>query len=152
STGESLSMSNPLRPVRLLLLAAALLTAAGPVAAQVADAVIDILVSDESGAPLPGVTVTVMRPDTGYQIVLVSDVVGTVRALGLAPGTYEVKLDLAGFGSVIEKGLTVRVGQTARLGVTLRVAQLAETVNVVAEAPLVDIFKTDSSTNIVPEQ
>ena len=145
-------MSSPLRPVRLLLLAAAVLTAAGPVAAQVADAVIDILVSDESGAPLPGVTVTVIRPDTGYQIVLVSDVVGTVRALGLAPGTYEVKLDLAGFGSVIEKGLTVRVGQTARLGVTLKVAQLAETVNVVAEAPLVDIFKTDSSTNIVPEQ
>jgi len=148
-------MSTHFRRLRSLVLATALVTAAWPAppaAAQVADAVIEILASDESGAPLPGVTITVMRPDTGYQAVLVSDVVGVGRALGLAPGTYDVKLELAGFGSIIEKGLTVRVGQTARLGVTLKVAQLAETVNVVAQAPLVDIFKTDSSTNIVPEQ
>src|SRR6187549_1544179 len=96
--GEShrMSTSTHLRRLRSLLL-----TAASPVAAQVADAVIEILASDESGAPLPGVTVTVMRPDTGYQAVLVSDGLGSVRALGIAPGTYDVKLELAGFGTVV---------------------------------------------------
>jgi hypothetical protein len=35
---------------------------------------------------------------------------------------------------------------------TMKVGQVTETVNVTAEAPLVDVYKTDSSTNIVPEQ
>src|SRR4029077_7747594 len=45
-----------------------------------------------------------------------------------------------------------RVGQTVRVNVTLRVAQVPQTVSVVAQAPQVDVFKTDSSTNVVPEQ
>jgi hypothetical protein len=133
--------------------AVVLACAPGPRAvAQVADAIIEIAAADESGAALPGVSITVTRPDTGFQLALVTAAAGTVRALGLAPGTYDIKLELPGFGTVVEKGLTVRVGQTARLAVALKVAQVSETVNVTAQAPLVDVYKTDSSTNIVPEQ
>ncbi len=46
----------------------------------------------------------------------------------------------------------LRVGQSARVEATLKVAQIAETVTVSGEAPLVDLFRSDSSTNIVPEQ
>jgi carboxypeptidase family protein len=141
--------------LRPLVLAVALVAAAWPVAraaAQVADAVIEILATDESGAALPGVTVTVTRPETGYQQTLITDAVGSVRALALPPGTYDIKLELSGFGTAVEKALTVRVGQAARVGVTLKVAQVAETVTVVGQSPLVDVYKTDSSTNIVPEQ
>ena len=131
---------------------AALLVPAASVAGQVADAVIEIVAVDQSGAALPGVTVTVSRPETGFQQAAVTDAVGFARALALPPGAYEIKLELSGFATVVEKGVVVRVGQTARVAVALKVAQVAETVNVVAEAPLVDVFKTDSSTNIVPEQ
>ena len=72
--------------------------------------------------------------------------------MALPPGTYEIKLELSGFGTVVEKGLVVRVGQTARVAVTMKVASVAETVNVVGQAQLVDVYKIDSSTNIVPEQ
>ena len=123
-----------------------------PLEAQVADAVVEIVAVDESGAALPGVTVTVSRPDTGFLQTIVTDPVGFARAVALPPGTYDITLELSGFASVVEKGLAVRVGQTARIAVTLKVARVAETVNVVAQAPLVDVFKTDSSTNIVPEQ
>jgi hypothetical protein len=139
------------RAVRLLL-AALLLAGAARATAQVADAVIEITALDESGAALPGVTVTVMRPDTGFQQVVVTDSVGLARAIAIPTGVYDVKLELAGFGSVVEKGVALRVGQTVRLVATLKVAQVAETVNVVGESPLVDIYKTDSSTNIVTEQ
>jgi hypothetical protein len=145
----------PPRRLRSLVVGFALVLACVPVAravAQVADAIIEIVASDESGAALPGVTVTVTRPDTGFQLTLVTDSAGSVRALGLVPGTYDIKFELPGFGTVVEKGLTVRVGQTARVAAPLKVAQLSETVNVTAQAPLVDVFKTDSSTNIVPEQ
>jgi len=123
-----------------------------PTSAQVADAVIEVAAIDASGAALPGVTVTLTRPDTGYQQTVVTDSVGVARGVALPPGSYTVRIELAGFATVVEEHVVVRVGQIARLAVTMKVAQLAETVNVVGQASLVDIFKTDSSTNIVPEQ
>ena len=44
------------------------------------------------------------------------------------------------------------VGQTVRLNATLTIAGVGEQVTVTGTVPLVDVFKTDSSTNIVPEQ
>jgi hypothetical protein len=125
---------------------------AAPAAAQVADAVIEVLAQDESKAVLPGATVTVTRPDTGLTQSNVTDATGLVRFIALQPGTYSVKVELSGFTTVTQDGVTLRVGQTARFQFTLKVGQVAETVNVVAEAPLVDVYKLDSSTNIVPEQ
>ena len=141
-----------LRPVFLLALLALLFAGAAPVRAQVADAVIEVTVVDESNQVMPGVTVTILRPDTGFQQVVTTDGTGTARVVALSPGTYDLKLELAGFATIDQKGITLRVGQTARVNVAMKVAQLAETVNVVAEVPLVDVYKTDSSTNIVPEQ
>jgi hypothetical protein len=123
-----------------------------PARAQVADAVIEVLVQDQSQAILPGVTVTVLRPDTGFTQDNVTDATGVVRFIALQPGTYNVKAELSGFATVNQEGVTLRVGQTAKLAITLGIAKVGETVNVVAEAPVVDVFKTDSSTNIVPEQ
>src|SRR5262249_683908 len=122
------------------------------VPAQIADAVIEILVVDESGATLPGVTITVSGSDTGLQRTAVTDVLGLARAIALPPGRYDVKLERAGFQTAVETGLTLRVGQTARTSITIGIAHVEQTVDVAAQAPLVDAFKTDSSTNIVPEQ
>ena len=121
-------------------------------AAQVADATIEVIAVDASAAVLPGVTVTLTRPDTGFTQTVVTDTAGVARALALPPGRYNVRIELSGFATIAEEGVTVRVGQTARLNVTMRVASVAETVNVVGQVPLVDVYKTDSSTNIVPEQ
>jgi len=141
------------RPAMLLLALFALLVAGPlPLRAQVADGVIEITVLDESSQVMPGVTVTVLRPDTGFEQTTVTDGTGSARLIALPPGVYDVKLELAGFATIEQKGITLRVGQTAKLSATMKVAQLAETVNVVAEVPLVDIYKTDSSTNIAPEQ
>jgi hypothetical protein len=123
-----------------------------PARAQVADAVIEVLVQDQSQAILPGVTVTVLRPNTGFTQTNVTDATGVVRFIALQPGTYNVKAELSGFATVNQEGITLRVGQTAKLAFILGIAKVGETVNVVAEAPVVDVFKTDSSTNIVPEQ
>lgn len=139
-------------PAMLLLLLGALLVGAPALYAQVADGVIEVTAVDESNQVIPGATVTVIRPDTGFQQVTTTDGTGTARVIALQPGVYDVKLELAGFATIDQKGITLRVGQTARLTVTMKVAQVAETVNVTAESPLVDVYKTDSSTNIVPEQ
>ena len=146
----------PPRWIRAALMLGCVLALCGApalrVSAQIADATIEVVAVDESGAALPGVTLTLTRPATGFQQSLVSDSVGVARGVALPPGSYTVKIELAGFATIVEEGVVVRVGQTARLSVTMKVAQVAETVNVVGQASLVDIFKTDSSTNIVPEQ
>ena len=137
-----------------LWIAALLLTfgIGASVRAQVADATIEVVAQDQSQAILPGVTITVSRPDTGFMHTNVTDGSGSVRFIGLKPGAYTVKAELAGFSTIKEEGVTLLVGQTAKLTVTLKVASVGETVDVVAQAPLVDIYKTDSSTNILPEQ
>jgi len=63
-----------------LILGLALAATAVPLAAQVADATLEIIVVDQTQQVLPGVTVTVTRPDTGYTQTTVSDAVGVARA------------------------------------------------------------------------
>ena len=70
--------------------------APAPARAQVADAVIEVFAQDESQAVLPGVTVTVLRPDTGFTQNSVTDGTGVVRFIALQPGTYNVKVELVG--------------------------------------------------------
>ncbi|MDQ5858319.1 MAG: TonB-dependent receptor, partial [Acidobacteriota bacterium] len=140
--------------IRILTRAAAaaiLLFAAWIAAAQVADATLEVVVSDESGAPLPGVSVRVTRADTGLARQSVSDGVGVARIPALPPGTYQLLVELPGIPPVTQENVALRVGQTARVKVTLQMRQ-AEAVTVSAAVPVVDVYKTDSSTNIVPEQ
>jgi hypothetical protein len=131
----------------------ALLVAAAAIPAAAQEATITVAATDEQGQILPGVTVTVRRPDTGFERVVVTNTVGEARVPALVPGTYQVHFALAGFADVVQDNLLLRVGQTARLDVRMKVAGVQETITV--EAPtgsLVDVYKTDSSANIVPEQ
>ena len=135
----------------LALVAGAFLLQAPPLAAQVADAVVEAEVVDETGLALPGVGVELRRAETGFVRTTVTSQKGAARFSAVPPATYRVKAVLSGFDAV-EQGVTLRVGQSARLRFTLRVAAVAETVEVVGTAPLVDVYKTDSSLNVVPEQ
>lgn len=146
-------LSRFLRPLALVgaLMGALVVISPAPAYAQVADAVIEVVLVDQSGGALPGVTVTITRPATGFTQTIVSDASGLVRLPAVPPGDYTLATVLSGF-SPAEQRFAVRVGQTARLIVTLRVGGVGEEVEVVGTRPLVDVFKTDSSTNIVPEQ
>ena len=145
---------NPL--IRAVALFGALLLPAtpwaSPAAAQTADAVVEVDVVDETGAPLPGVAVELKRAETGFLRTSVSSVQGSVRFPAVPPAAgYTTRVALQGFEAV-EQPLTLRIGQTAKLRIVLRAKAITEAVTVVAEAPVMDVFKIDSSTNIVPEQ
>lgn len=137
-----------LRRSTLVLLA---LLIAIPTFAQVDKATIEAVVLDQSKAPLPGVTVTVTRPETGYSSAGVTDSSGTARFLSLSPGSYAVEFALEGFAPVKEPKVALLVGQNAKLAVTMQ-PRASETITVSATPDVVDVHKTDSSTNIVPEQ
>ncbi|MFI5181625.1 MAG: TonB-dependent receptor domain-containing protein [Thermoanaerobaculia bacterium] len=136
-----------------LVLGVLLIGAALPARAQVADAAIEVYALDDAGGPLPGVTVEIRSAEKGAVRTGVTSTVGAARFVALPPGSWSVKAKLAGFSAAEEKAVVLRVGQTQVVKITLR-ATRSEAVTVTASetAPLVDVYKLDTSTNIIPEQ
>lgn len=91
-------------------------------------------VTDESGAALPGVTVTVVSAATRPASV-VTDGSGRYATAWMPPGTYNVTFVLSGFETRNVTAIPLAAGQTGVLDQQLALASLAETVEVVAPAP-----------------
>jgi hypothetical protein len=125
---------------------------ATPARAQLSTANLEVAVTDASGAALPGVTVAMENAETGFRRQSVTGEAGSATLPALPPGTYTASTELEGFAPVEQKGIVLRVGQTAQLRVTLQSTAVSESITVSTTVPLVDVYKTDSSTNIVPEQ
>lgn len=136
----------------LLALPVLALWIAAPVAAQANNGAIVVTVEDADGARLPGVTVEAVDEATGFDRLGVTDAEGIARFPALPPGTYTVTAGLEGFQTVRLTGIPVRVGETVPLTVTLELSAVEDEVTVTAAAPVVDVYRTDTSTNITPEQ
>ena len=117
---------------------AILLVASAGAFAQTATGNIYGKATDASGAVLPGASVSANGESGSRTTVTGSD--GAFRFLNLDPGDYTVTVSLQGFGSAGRK-ITVQTGQSASIDVVLKVGGKAETIEVTAEAPLVDIKK-----------
>ncbi len=87
-------------------------------------------ITDDSGAALPGVTVTVTNRANGRSQALVTGGDGRYRAVALQPGPYQIEASLQGFGTV-RREITLVVGADASLDLKLGVASVSETVTVV---------------------
>jgi carboxypeptidase family protein/TonB-dependent receptor-like protein len=117
--------------------------------AQVQTGSILVRATDEQGAATPGVTVTISSPVlVAGSMTGATDAGGVYRFPSLVPGTYQVKLELAGFQTVVREGIVVVVGSTTPIDATLKVAQLAETVTVAGASPTVDTTSATIATNL----
>ena len=100
-------------------------------------------IKDDTGAALPGVTVTVTSPALQVaQILRVSNERGDYQITELPPGTYRVSYELTGFATLVREGIALTTGFAARVDPVLQLATLAETVTVAGETPLVDLSTT----------
>ncbi|MBI4454344.1 MAG: TonB-dependent receptor [Acidobacteria bacterium] len=106
--------------------------------AQITTASISGTIKDETGAVLPGVSLTVTHLDTGRTSATISDDQGRYRILNLALGNYRVNAELVGFQTTVRGGVTLSVGQEAVVDLTLRVGEITDKVEVTGEAPLVE--------------
>ena len=87
-------------------------------------------VHDTSGAPLPGVTVTLTGPERRTAL---TDARGTFAVTRLLPGEYRVQFDLPGFHPVMRQ-IRVEAGRAERLAVQMQAAAAAERLEVGAAA------------------
>ncbi|MGD9904978.1 MAG: carboxypeptidase regulatory-like domain-containing protein [Vicinamibacterales bacterium] len=134
-----------------LLTAAALLAAPTSGWAQRTTGDIRGVITDESGAVLPGVTVTLRGPAVQGAPVAVSNELGVYRFPNLAPGVYEIEVELAGFANKKQTGIQVSLGATQEVPVQMALSTQQETITVVAEAPVVDSATTEIATNYTRE-
>ena len=100
-------------------------------------------ITDDQDAAVPGVTVTARNAATGFVRSSVSDGEGVYRLTALPVGTYDITAELQGFSKVDSKGIVLNVGQTLDIPITLKVASLAEAVEVRGETPMIE--RTSSS-------
>ncbi|MEN3338504.1 MAG: hypothetical protein V7647_2180 [Acidobacteriota bacterium] len=110
---------------------------------QSVNGTIEGTITDESGAALPGVNVTVANLDTGDTRVVVTNESGVYRAPLLPLGRYTVAAELQGFKKFEQQGLTLSAGQSDVINVTLSVGSMTETVTVTSESPVTEPGKID---------
>lgn len=123
---------------RFCFLLCALLTLVTPATAQTTTGLLFGVVRDAAGAVMPGVTVTVIDTGTNARSETVTDERGAFIVPQLPPGTYRVEAALQGFKSFARTGIPVAVQQQFRIDVVLEIGQMAETVDVVAEAAILE--------------
>ena len=109
-------------------------------------------VVDAQSLALPGVTVTVTNNETRRSTVVVTDNEGGYLVQALEPGRYTVKFELSGFVAKEAPDVTVALGGTSTVNSALQVGGLTETVQVLAETPLIDLGASTRQRNIPAEQ
>ena len=111
-----------------------------------------VIALDQSDLPLPGVRVTVVHAETGLERAALTGDDGRATASALAIGRYTMRAEADAFKPVAMDDVTIAVGTTTEVRLILRLASLADTVDVVAPVPLLDIQRTVVSTVIAEQQ
>jgi Carboxypeptidase regulatory-like domain/TonB dependent receptor len=95
-------------------------------------------VTDSSGAPIAGATVSVTDIDIGATRTLATDSAGAYSAPALRPGVKKIRAEYKGFKAVERENVRLEVGQEARIDFTLQPGAVTETVTVEVAVPLVE--------------
>lgn len=121
-------------------------------AAQRQSATLEGTVKDASGAVVGAAAITVRDAETNFLRTVQADPVGSFRLTDLSVGVYEIHVDAPGFAPYTHAGLSLAIGQTARLWVVLQPAQVVEEVAVSAQPPAFDSRQTSIASVIDTER
>jgi hypothetical protein len=133
-------MKKPILLALVLLLASSLMFAQSRETGAVTGKV-----SDEQGASLPGVNLTLTGASLMGARTTVSDTEGLFRFPALPPGTYSLKAELQGFGTVVQENIRLTTTVTLTLAIVMKPATVEEQVTVIAKSPTVDVKSTETA-------
>src|SRR5437762_2999948 len=115
---------------------------------QGATAQISGVVTDATGAVLPGVEITAIQTATGVSRAAVSNETGIYELPQLPIGPYRLEATLPGFRTFVQTGIVLQVNANPSIKIALAVGQLTETVEVQANATMVETRSTGVGTVI----
>jgi len=122
----------------LVAVAACLVGACVPLAAQSTFATLTGQVADPSGAPVAGAQILVTNTQTGYEYKAVSNDVGQYVVSALLEGVYRLKASAPGFQEYVVDDIRLSARDIRRIDVALSLSQVATTVEVSAGVTLVE--------------
>ena len=105
-------------------------------------------VTDASGAAVPGATVSITNRETGMRRSLATDEEGRFNFPQLKPGTYSVRVEVAGFDPQQNDNVFSGLGQKQTVNFMLQVAQSKQAIEVTAAAPILNPENANTSTNL----
>jgi len=130
-----------------MLLAACLLVLPAAAVAQGYFGAVTGVLTDPTGAVMPGAKVTLTDQNKGYAFNATSDEGGRYLFRSVPPGVYSVTAQMPGFEKMIRTGIRVDVNQHATANFSLKVSSLSQTVEVNAQSQLLDA--QDATTGLV---
>jgi len=141
-----------MRRIRMAAAAAAFMLTLGlanPARAQVFTGRVDVSIEDPSGGRLPGATIDLTGPISQTQV---ADTFGQAHFLNLPVGIYTVKASLPGFANATNNNVEVLSGASTPLLMRMSIAGAAETVDVTAISPAVDLTRATTTTHVTVEE
>ncbi|HYR41940.1 MAG TPA: carboxypeptidase-like regulatory domain-containing protein, partial [Terriglobia bacterium] len=132
----------------LIVILVSMLACAEVWAQTVSTAQINGSVKDQSGAVLPGVEVTVTQTGTGLTRSMLTDENGSYVLTNLPVGPYRLEAGLGGFRTYVQTGIVLQVGVNPTINVVLQLGQVTETIEVEANAAMVETQSTGLGTVI----
>src|SRR5713226_6812436 len=109
-------------------------------------------VLDPNGSVVPGAKVTLSNPDTGFTRKFTTDDNGQYTFRLIPPGTYQLRVEKAGFNTNVQSSITLAVGQSASLDPKLEVGAVTQTVEVSATAALLSTGTSDLGSEVSSKQ
>jgi hypothetical protein len=106
------------------------------------------LVTDSSGAAVPGANMTLRNTGTGVDTVRTTDETGRYIFDFVQPGTYTITAESTGFGKAVQENLTVVTRGDHTADFSLKIGEIAETITVADSAPQVQFNTTTLSKTI----
>lgn len=128
---------------RAVILLLALVVLAAPLRAQIDTGTILGTVKDATGAVVPRAKVTLTNTATGVSIDRITDEEGRYIFPAIKSGSYQVTVEATGFKKFVRSGIQLSIQQSPEINVALDAGDISQTVEVTAEAPLLQT--TESS-------
>ena len=95
-------------------------------------------VTDQSGAVMPGVEVTVTQTATGATRSAVTDETGNYALPNLPIGPYRLEVSKEGFSTYVQSGVVLQVNSNPSIAIQMKVGQISEQVQVEASAAIIE--------------
>ena len=106
-------------------------------------------ITDQTGALIPGATVTILDASGNAVRTITADTAGAYEAHGLPPGSYIIKAEFGGFAPFQSQPIAITAGQAKRVDIAMAIQVEQQNVVVTDESPTVNVEASGNSNAIV---
>jgi len=110
------------------------------------------IVTDKAGAVMQGVSVTARHQENNTTRTIKTTASGDYAITNLPPGTYELTAEMSGFRLHRVSGIVLEVGQVVRTDIQMQLGTITESVNVTAEAAVVNTERGASQGDVIVQR